>query len=65
MKFDCTIYDKAEGTLHVTVEAADEDEAYEEAGIAAAEHGCANVTEVIIDVLSGHAHPFEQNDKAS
>ena len=35
MKFDCTIYDMAEGTLHVTVEAVDENDAYEVAGIAA------------------------------
>jgi len=48
MKFDCTIYDKAEGKLHVTVEAVDEYDAHEEAGIAAAERGCANVTEVVV-----------------
>ena len=41
MKFDCTIYGMAEGTLHVTVEAADENDAYEEAGIAASDRGCA------------------------
>ena len=51
MKFDCTIYDMAEGTLHVTVEAADENDAYEEAGIAASESGCANVMEVVVGVF--------------
>lgn len=51
MKFDCTIYDMAEGTLHVTVEAADEHDAYEEAGIAASDRGCANVMEVVVGVF--------------
>lgn len=51
MKFDCTIYDMAEGTLHVTVEAVDENDAYEEAGIAASERGCANVIEVVVGVF--------------
>ena len=48
MKFDCTIYDACEGKLQLTVEAADEDHADEEAGIAAAEHGCQHVKEVVI-----------------
>lgn len=51
MKFDCTIYDMAEGTLHVTVEAANENDAYEVAGIAASERGCANVLEVVVGVF--------------
>lgn len=51
MQFDCTIYDKAEGKLHITIEAADEDAAFEEAGIAAAEHGYANITEVVVGVF--------------
>jgi hypothetical protein len=51
MKFDCTIYDKAEGRLHVTVEAVDEDDAHEEVEIAAAERGCANVTEIVVGVF--------------
>jgi|GEM_PF-5350190 hypothetical protein len=51
MKFDCTIYDMAEGTLHVTVEAVDENDAYEVAGIAASERGCANVIEVVVGVF--------------
>jgi hypothetical protein len=41
MKFDCTIYGKA----------ADENDAYEEAGIAASERGCANVMEVVVGVF--------------
>jgi hypothetical protein len=51
MKFDCTIYDKAEGRLHITVEAVDEDGAHEEAGITASELGCINVTEVVVGVF--------------
>lgn len=51
MKFDCTIYDMTEGTLHVTVEAVDENHAYEVAGIAASERGCANVIEVVVGVF--------------
>jgi hypothetical protein len=51
MKFDCTIYDMAEGTLHVTVGAADKNDAYEVAGIAASERGCANVIEVVVGVF--------------
>lgn len=51
MKFDCTIYDRAEGGLHVTVESVDEDGAHEEAGIAASERGCSNVTEIVVGVF--------------
>lgn len=51
MKFDCTIYDKAEGRLHITVDARDEDEAQEEANIAASERGCSNVTEIVVGVF--------------
>lgn len=47
----CTIYDAAEGRLHVTVRARDDDEAHEEAGIAAAERGCRAVTEIVVGVL--------------
>jgi hypothetical protein len=49
--FDCTVYDRAEGRLHVTVCASDEEAAYEEASIAAAENGCRNVTEVVVGVF--------------
>lgn len=48
MKFQVTIIDLAEGTQHVEVEAADRDEAYEEASIAAAERGCLHVSEIIV-----------------
>ena len=51
MKIDCTVYDCCEGTLHLTVEAKDEDEAYDEAGIYAAELGCRNVTEIVTGVF--------------
>lgn len=51
MKFNCTIYDKAEGKLHVTVDATDEDAALEEANIAAAERGCINVTEIVVGIF--------------
>ncbi len=51
MKFDCTICDRAEGKLRITVEAADEDAAYDEAGIAAAERGCSNVDEIVVGVF--------------
>lgn len=46
----CTVYDAAEGRLHVTVRARDDDEAHEEAGIAAAERGCRAVTEIVVGV---------------
>jgi len=51
MKFDCTIYDQAEGNIHVTVDAKDEDAAHDEATIAAAEHGCTHVTEIVVGVF--------------
>lgn len=51
MKFDCTIYDKAEGRLHITVDAGNEDGAHEEASIAASERGCSNITEIVIGVF--------------
>lgn len=51
MKFDCTIYDDAEGKLHCTVEADSEDGAYEEANILAAERGCRNVREIVVGVF--------------
>lgn len=46
----CTVYDAAEGRLHVTVRARDDDEAHEEAGIAAAERGCRAVAEIVVGV---------------
>lgn len=46
----CTIYDAAEGRLHVDVAASDEDAAYEEAGIAAAEQGCRAVVEIVVGI---------------
>jgi len=51
LKFDCTIYDAAEGRLHITVQAADEDAAHEEASIAAAERGCSHITEIVVGVF--------------
>lgn len=47
-KMDCTIYDVAEGRLHVSVLATDDEEAHEEAGIAAAEYGCRDVVEIVV-----------------
>lgn len=50
MKYDCTVYDTCEGRVHVTVEADSEDEAYDEAGTAAAERGCKYVEEIVVGV---------------
>lgn len=50
MEHDCTIYDRAEGTIHVTVTAESEDIAQDEAAIAAAERGCTNVIEIVVGV---------------
>jgi hypothetical protein len=51
MKYECTIYDRAEGKQHCTVEAESEDEADEQAGIVAAERGCSNVHEIVVGVF--------------
>lgn len=51
MKHDCTIYDRAEGKMHYTVEAESEEQAYEEVSIRAAELGCRNVYEIVVGVL--------------
>ena len=51
MNYECTVYDRCEGTLHLTVQAKDEHDAYDEAEIAAAENGCRNVTEVVVGVF--------------
>jgi hypothetical protein len=48
--FPCTIYDAAEGRIHATVLAQNEDEADEEASIAAAERGCQHVQEIVVGV---------------
>lgn len=50
MKIPCTIVDRYEGTLHVVVEANDEDAAHEEASIAAAERGCRDVFEIVVGI---------------
>jgi len=50
-KFQCTVYDLQEGRLHITVSAATEDEAYDEAQIAAAERGCTHINEIVIGVF--------------
>lgn len=47
-EFECTVIDLAEGHLHITVKAIDEDAAYEEAHIAASERGCINIAEIIV-----------------
>jgi hypothetical protein len=52
MKFETTVYDAAEGRLHITVEAHTEDEADEEAYIAASERGCRHITEIVVDRLN-------------
>lgn len=46
----CTVYDHCEGRLHIQVKAASNDEADEEASIAAAEMGCTHVTEIVVGV---------------
>lgn len=46
-----TIHDAAEGTLHRAVGGVTEDEAYDEANIAAAELGCRNVTEIELELV--------------
>lgn len=51
MKFDCTIYDIAESRIHITVDAINEERAYEEASIAASEQGCSNITEIIVGIF--------------
>lgn len=50
MRIPCTIVDRCEGTLHVVVEADDEDAAHEEASIAAAERGCRDVLEIVVAI---------------
>jgi hypothetical protein len=50
MKFETTVYDAAEGRLHITVEANNEEEADEEAYIAASERGC-HITEIVVGVF--------------
>ena len=47
-KFDAEIWDDLEGRFTITVTARDEEDAGEEAMIAAAEHGCRNVAEIVI-----------------
>jgi hypothetical protein len=51
MKIDCTIYDRVEGKQHCCVQASNEGEAYDEAGVVAAERGCVNVTEIVVGIL--------------
>jgi hypothetical protein len=51
MKFETTVYDAAEGRLHVTVEADNEEKADEEAHIAASERGCCHITEIVVGVF--------------
>jgi hypothetical protein len=51
MKFDTTVYDAAEGRLHITVEADNKDEADEEAHIAASERGCQHIGEIVVGVF--------------
>lgn len=46
----CTVYDHCEGRLHIKVKAATDDQAYEEASIAAAEMGCKHVNEIVVGV---------------
>lgn len=50
MRTLCTVIDRYEGKLHVTVEVLDDDAAYEEATIAAAERGCTDVVEIVVGV---------------
>ena len=49
-QYKCTVYDQCEGTLHLTVHALTEDEAYSEAGIAASEQGCNHINEIVVGV---------------
>lgn len=46
----CTVYDLSEGRLHIRVKAATDDQAHEEASIAAAEMGCSHVNEIVVGV---------------
>lgn len=46
----CTVYDRCEGRLHIQVKAATDDEADEQASIAAAEMGCSHVNEIVVGV---------------
>lgn len=48
-KYSYTITDRCEGTINGTVHADSEDEALEEASIAAAENGCRFVEEIIVE----------------
>lgn len=48
-KYSYTIHDRYEGTINGTVHADSEDEAIEEAEIAAAENGCRCVEETIVE----------------
>ncbi|OHV80373.1 hypothetical protein [Ensifer sp. LCM 4579] len=50
-RFQVTVIDLAEGHLHFEVEARGEEEAYDEASIAAAERGCQHVSEIIVGSL--------------
>lgn len=47
-KIRCTIYDSAEGRIHVTVNALNDEDAFDEAGIHAAELGCRFVDEIVV-----------------
>lgn len=46
----CTVYDRFEGKLHITVKGSHEAEAYDEASIAAAELGCTDLVEVVVGI---------------
>ena len=48
--FTATIHDAREGRIVVAVVADDADAAHEEAMIAAAEHGCADVTDIELEL---------------
>ena len=52
MKIPCIIHDRCEGTIRVVVEAEDDDAAYEEAEIYAAELGCRHVEEIEVSALT-------------
>ena len=48
MKYFCEIFDRCEGQVHYTVEAASEELAHDEASVHAAEVGCRDVSEIVI-----------------
>ena len=47
-RFPCVVHDGCEGTIRVSVQAADADDARDQAEIAAAVYGCSNIYEITV-----------------